>query len=216
MNPFPLSRRDTLAWIARAGIAVTILPVALSSCGSATKAVKLGPGYGRDPNLLEPKVPWPLTMTDAQKASVSKLADLLLPADSRSPSASSLGISAFVDEWVSAPYPDQQKDREIIFFGLEWLDKQSSGRFITRNELQSKALCDRICDADRAAPADKEAAIFFERFRHVCMAAFYTTEAGMDDIGYVRPEGGDRFEGPPPEVLDRMEKNVATLSGRRE
>ena len=32
----------------------------------------------------------------------------------------------FVDEWVSAPYPEQQSDRKVIFTGLEWVDAEAA------------------------------------------------------------------------------------------
>ena len=40
-------------------------------------------------------------------------------ASGSAPSASSLGVPDFVDEWVSAPYPDQVKDRPIILDGKD-------------------------------------------------------------------------------------------------
>src|SRR3546814_5507473 len=40
-------------------------------------------GYGRDPDLMAPKVPWPLTLSTAQRATIDLLGDLILPADER-------------------------------------------------------------------------------------------------------------------------------------
>jgi len=60
---------------------------------------------------VKPSVPWPLTLTQDQRAVLRIAADLILPADAHSPSAGSLPVDAFIDEWVSAPYQQQQRDR---------------------------------------------------------------------------------------------------------
>jgi len=38
-----------------------------------------GPVYGQDPNLVKPSVPWPLTLTQDQRAVLRIAADLILP-----------------------------------------------------------------------------------------------------------------------------------------
>jgi hypothetical protein len=48
-----------------------------------------------------------------------------LPADANSPAASAVGVPAFIDEWVSAPYPDQQQHRGVIRGGLAWLNTEA-------------------------------------------------------------------------------------------
>ncbi len=49
---------------------------------------------------------WPLTLTPAQRRLAAVLVDLIIPADEHSPSAPAVGVVDFIDEWVSAPYPD--------------------------------------------------------------------------------------------------------------
>ncbi len=78
---------------------------------------------------MHPTIPWPLTLSDNQRAVVKICAGLMLPADAHSPSAATLPIDAFVDEWVSAPYQQQQRDRHIILSGLAWLDAEAQQRF---------------------------------------------------------------------------------------
>ena len=53
----------------------------------------------------------------------------MLPADARSPSGGTLPLDAFLDEWISAPYPPQQQDRALIMPGLAWLDAETRRRF---------------------------------------------------------------------------------------
>lgn len=143
-------------------------------------------GYGSDPDLSNPVVPWSRTMTTAQLETSTVLCDLILPADARSPAASEVGVPDFIDEWVSAPYPRQQNDRHIILAGLEWLERQSRTRFDTSFVSAAEADATALLD-DIAVPSSTAADLgdFFERFRYLSVGAFYTTEAGTDDIGYI-------------------------------
>src|SRR5256714_2329855 len=131
-----------------------------------------GRGYGTDPNLLavyHPGELWPLTFTAPQRRLAGILADLIIPADAHSPSASSVGVVEFIDEWVSAPYPANQQDRPIVLGGFIWLDAEAARRFGKKfSDLaatEQTDICDDICDESRAASNRRDAARFFARFR---------------------------------------------------
>ena len=57
------------------------------------------------------------------------LSDLICPADERGPSATAVGVPDVIDEWVSAPCSGQQRDREQIVNGLQWLNDEAQLRF---------------------------------------------------------------------------------------
>ena len=125
-----IDRRVTLKWLMGA-MAVG----QLAACGDEAKGISWAEveaikakGYGKDPDLINPSAPWPLTMTQAELVATAELADLILPAEGDIPAPSKLGVPAFINEWVSAPYPDQHKDRELIIPGLAWLDNESKTR----------------------------------------------------------------------------------------
>jgi hypothetical protein len=149
-----------------------------------------------------------LTLTDAQRRTVTALCDLIIPEDGVSPSASAVGVPDFVDEWISAPYPDQAADRPVILKGLAWLDAESNRRFgidfAAGGHMEMTSICDDICSGAAAKPEFKEAARFFDRFRSVTTGGFYTTPEGTKDIGYIGNVALTRFDGPPQEVLDRL------------
>lgn len=153
-----------------------------------TAATTATTGYGVDPDVMNPSVPWPLTLTDTQLEATSALCDTILPADDRSPAASAVGVPDFIDEWVSAPYPQQQADRELILNGLEWLEQQSRERygasFAAAEERERAALIDAMAGNGGAAPQPEQDS-FFRRFRWLTVGAFYTTEAGIADVGYI-------------------------------
>ena len=206
-RPIRIDRRTTIKWMLAATAALPAMQ------GSAFAAAPLPPaeGYGTDPDLLRIYAPgdlWPLSFTDAERRIAAALCDLIIPADAGSPSAAAVGVVDFLDEWISAPYAAQQQDRKLILAGLAWLDDEAArqfGRgFADCNELQKSAICDAVCYLPKAKPALAEAARFFARFRDLTVGGFYTTPEGMRDIGYVGNVALAQFDGPPPEVLERV------------
>ena len=173
--------------------------------------------------IYKPGELWPLTLTQAQRATVVALCDTIIPADSESPSASAVGVPDFIDEWISAPYADRSdidggsggvtvfgfsSDRALILNGLAWLDAQSVERFgrafAELGEAQKDAICDDICYLPKAKPQFEKPARFFARFRDLTSGGFYTTPQGWKDIGYVGNIPLDTFNGPPLEVLRKV------------
>lgn len=197
-----MDRREAIKWMLAATAAVSTLNY--SSYGASTTA----PGIGTDPNLLEPVVPWPRTLTPEQLRTVTALADMIIPQDDKSPSASAVGIPDFLDEWVSAPYPEQQTDRKQILEGLAWLNVESNARFqmefAALTETEKQQICDDICHFPTAKREFKSAAEFFAKFRNLTAGGFYTTQEGMKDIQYIGNIPLEAFEGPPPQVLAHL------------
>lgn len=168
-------------------------------------------GYGSDPDLTKIYKPgdvWPLTMTDAQRTTAAALCAVIIPADSNSPSAAELHVHDFIDEWISAPYPDQQRDRPIIIEGLAWIEAESQRRynraFSALRDAEHASICDDICYTAKAASQFEKPAKFFARFRDLTSGGFYTTPQGMKDIGYTGNMPLATFDGPPPEVLQKL------------
>ena len=110
-----IDRRTALTWIGVVGAATVVgagVVVYGPKIGGKTPGTK---GYGTDPKLVEPEpAPWPRLLSDGELQAAAALADFILPATATAPAASALGIPDFLDEWVSAPYPDQEKDRPLI------------------------------------------------------------------------------------------------------
>jgi len=182
-------------------------------------------GDAWDPDLVNPVIPWERTLSAEELAGLAALCDLIIPADERSPSASAVGAHEFIDEWVSAPYEDNQKDGVLVRGGLIWLDREASRRFgsgsggvsESTDRPQAEALrfrdldfrqqaeiCDEICNPATAAPELQFAARFFDRVRFLASTAFWTTDEGMDDIGYVGNVALPSWDPLPPEVLHHI------------
>ncbi len=203
-----IDRRVTLKWLMGAMAAGQ-----LAACGDGVKGLSwpeleaiTAKGIGVDPDLANPAVPWPLTMTQAQLETTAELADLILPGEGDIPAPSKVGVPAFINEWISAPYPDQHRDRVLIVNGLAWLDEESKVRngvpFINADQSAQTAILDDIAFKDRVKAGLDKPAEFFSRIRSLTLGAFYTTPEGWADIGYMgnKPGTGD-YAGPTPEAL---------------
>jgi len=202
-------RRTALKWMLTAAGMIAVRPK-YTRAGDAP-APATGPGYGTDPDLVRAYRYgdyWPLTLSDDQRRLAAALCALIIPADDQSPSAADLRVHDFIDEWISAPYPDQQADREVVLAGFTWIDAEARQRFqrafADLDASQQTAIADDICSEDRAASNFKTAARFFSRYRELTSGGFYTTPEGMLDIGYVGNVPSLTFEGPPPEVIAKL------------
>jgi hypothetical protein len=202
-----MDRRVTLKWM----LAAATLPFAQLPAFAAGQATAEPQPYGTDPKLLETYHPgdlWPLTFDPQQRSMATVLCDIIIPADAVSPSAASVGVVDFIDEWISAPYLLQRADRKVVLEGLAWFDAESSRRFakpmVAASLEQLHGICDDICYVPKTAPEFLEAAKFFARYRDLTAGGFYTTPHGRTDLGYVGNTPLPRFDGPPLEVLKKV------------
>jgi hypothetical protein len=206
-----VDRRTTIKWVLSASAAWPLLERSGAHAAPAPAATPAAGGYGTDPMLTRNYAPgelWPLTLTAAQRRLAGILADLIIPADDHSPSASAVGVVEFIDEWVSAPYPAHLVDRGIVLGGFHWLDAEAVRRFgrkfSTLDPPLRHGICDDICDEARATVARREAARFFSRYRDLTAGGFYSTPAGRKDLNYIGnvPLAGN--DGPPPALLKTL------------
>jgi hypothetical protein len=204
-NPLRVDRRTAIKWVLAASATVPLLEGLASRSSAAATSSK---GYGTDPDLQKVYASgelWPLTLSAEQRRTATALCDAIIPADEHSPSASSVGVVDFIDEWISAPYPRQREDRALILAGFSWLDREASRRFsvvfAALDAAQLAAICDDVSYLPKARPELAEAARFFARYRDLTAGGFYTSPAGSKDIGYVGNVPLASFDGPPLEVL---------------
>jgi len=220
-----LGRRNALRLIATTAAAVPVIgcsekvaqKVVVKEEKPATKpAVKnldapkqtLARGTPTDPDLLNPVVPWEMQLDAGELAVLAAICDVIIPADEISPSASSVGAHHYINEYVSAPYSNNKADLVTIRGGVVWLEGESrrrfEGSFVELNDSQKTAICEDIKWARTAKPEFQAGARFFAKVRVLASTAFYTTEEGMADIGYVGNRPMASFPGAPPEVLKRL------------
>ena len=210
-----MDRRTTIKWVLAASAAWPFLDSApaesAAAAAAAPAATPAAKGYGTDPALTRNYSPgelWPLTFTAAQRRLAGTLADIIIPADDRSPSASAVGVVEFIDEWVSAPYPVNQRDRPVVLDGFIWLDAEAARRFgkgfSELDTTEQNGICDDICDESRAVTVRRDAARSFALYRDLTAAGFYSTPVGRRDLGYIGNVPLARFDGPPPALLKKL------------
>jgi Gluconate 2-dehydrogenase subunit 3 len=228
------SRRVTLAWIgaasttafatagcetaesARQVAAPPLAPPAVNLWKEVSLPPIQGPGYGTDPTVTTPVVTWPLTLDEHQRTILHLAVDLMLPDDAHSPSGGALHLDAFIDEWISAPYPQQQQDRIFILSGLAWLDAESQSRFgvdfTQAVDVQRRIIFDSIAYRDKVQPGYERPARFFARLRGLMLAGFYSLPEGIADIGYLgnTPSLGD-YPGPTDEAMANLNASLSKL-----
>jgi len=203
-----MDRRTAIKWMMTAAASSTLLDPALFG---AQPARGVPAGYGSDPDLLKTYKPgdvWPLSFTADQRTTAAALCDVIIPADAKGPSASSVRVHEFIDEWISAPYPGHDADKRTVVDGFAWLEAESRKRFgnsfvnlVTR---QKNAICDDICYVANAKPEFRQAAQFFRRYRDLTAGGYYTTPEGMKDIGYIGNVAMEKYAGPTPEALKHL------------
>ena len=179
--------------------AVPTQPVALMS----------GPrGTASDPDLLRPKKDWPRKLTTSELTTLAALCDMIIPADEKSPSASKVGAPAYINEYVSAPLDGSARDLVRVRGGVSWLNLESQKRFgrtfAKLTNAEKTQICDDICYVPKAKPEFNAGARFFSLVRNLTATAFYTTDEGMKDIGYVGNMALPKWDPPPPAVLKHL------------
>jgi len=161
-----------------------------------------------DPDLLRPRKDWPRKLFASELVTLTALCDVIIPADAKSPSASAVGVPGYINEHVSAPYDGNARDLVRVRGGLSWLNLESTRRFgqsfAKLTSAQKTQICDDICFLPKAKPEFQAGARFFDLVRDLSATAFYTTDAGMKDLGYVGNVAQPTWEPPPLAVLKHL------------
>ncbi len=215
-----VNRRDALKVMA----AVASLPIldgvvtthagaqgAAPAVAGASQPARLlsGPrGTASDPDLLRPKKDWPRKLFASELVTLAALCDVIIPADAKSPSASAVGVPAYINEHVSAPYDGNARDLVRVRGGVSWLNLESTRRFgrtfARLTNAEKTQICDDICFLPKAKLEFQAGARFFDLVRDLSATAFYTTDAGMKDLGYVGNVALPKWDPPPPAVLKHL------------
>lgn len=134
------------------------------------------------------------------------LADLILPADSTGPAASSTGTTAFIG-FMANDYP---AFKFPLRAGLAWLSREALQRFdnndfTTLEEAKQKAILDDIAflpEDEKEDPTPEVA--FFDLLRKLVLTGYFSSKEGTKDLGY---QGNipNVWDGVPEEVLAKHE-----------
>ncbi len=139
----------------------------------------------------------PKFFTAHEWATVALLADLIIPKDGRSGSATDAGVPEFID-FMMVDRPDGQVPMRG---GLAWLDAEARARF-GRNfreaaAAERTALLDDIAYPRAARPEFSHGVAFFSRFRDMVATGFWTSKMGIADLQYMGNVANPGWDGCP-------------------
>ena len=156
----------------------------------------------RAATTAKPFVPKFFTATEFRL--VRTLADIIIPKDERSGSASDAGVPEFMDFMMI----DQPTRQIAMRGGLAWLDSECQERFdktfLDCAETERSAVLDDIAWPAKARPELSHGVAFFNSFRDLTASGFWTTRMGIDDLQYMGNRSVARWNGCPPEALKKL------------
>jgi gluconate 2-dehydrogenase gamma chain len=149
---------------------------------------------------IEAKLMAETFFTPHEMATITILADIIIPKDEVSGSASEAGVPDFIEFIVK----DMPQNKTPMRGGLRWLDLESSKRFQKAfkdcSAQQQIAIVDDIAYPVKAKPEMKQGVAFFNLMRNLTSTGFYTSEIGVKDIGYMGNKP-NQWNGVPDDVL---------------
>ena len=160
--------------------------------------------YGRTPDeiLHDEKMLSEVFFTEKERNIVEILADIIIPKDEKSGSATDAGVPDFI-EFMMKDYPSFQLP---VRGGLQWLESYSlklfNHSFVDLNEQQRLEIIEQIAWPDKAAPEMAYGVKFFNLMRNLTCTGFFTTEMGIKDLDY-QGNTPNQWDGVPQEVLDK-------------
>lgn len=200
-----MDRRSTLKLLATGALAG---PVALTGCETAQKKEQdVTFNLDRNPDELEREkklIAEGPFFTPEEMATITLLADIIIPKDEISGSASEAGVPAFID-FIVRDMPDHQLPMRG---GLRWLELQCLSRygkgFAKATPVQQLKIVDDIAYPDRAKPEMKPGVQFFNLMRNLTASGFYTSSIGVKDLNYMGNQA-NQWKGVPDEVLKQYQ-----------
>ncbi|HOZ79174.1 MAG TPA: gluconate 2-dehydrogenase subunit 3 family protein [Ferruginibacter sp.] len=125
-----------------------------------------------------------LFFTKEEMATITVLADIIIPKDAVSGSASDAKVPDFI-EFIVKDMPHYQTPMRG---GLRWLDMESLKRFeksfVSVTPEQRIQIVDDIAYPNKVKPGMKQGVSFFNLMRNLTSTGFYTSEIGVKDVGY--------------------------------
>lgn len=213
-----MDRRKSLKLIVTSAVAA---PVVIAGCKTDDKktTAKDEPKFNLDRNPDELKYEKEILakekfFTEHEMAMITILADIIIPKDEISGSASDAKVPEFI-EFIVKDMPNHQTPMRG---GLRWLDMHCLKRFEKTfkdcSETQRLEVVDDIAYPEikykdeegheikkgKVKPGMQQGVAFFSLMRNLTATGFYTSEIGVKDIGYAG-NVATQWNGVPEDVL---------------
>jgi gluconate 2-dehydrogenase gamma chain len=193
-----MDRRDALRLLASAPAAAGFAWTEIEAAEAFQRATAARAGGDAGPAFT------PKFFTAHEYETVRVLVDLVIPRDARSGSATEAGVPEFMDFIVG----DQPARQTAMRGGLAWLDRECQQRygktFITCTATEQTAVLDDIAWPQRARPELSRGVAFFNSFRDLTAAGFWTSKMGIEDLQYKGNAYVRSWNGCPDEACQKL------------
>ncbi len=194
-----MSRREMLGLVAMSAVAAACdrVPGIGRGADSGTAAADMRgqPGFPGAPLQF---------FTGHEMDTVRMLVDIIIPRDERSGSATEAGVPEFMDFMMN----ERESARPGMRGGLAWLDRECRDRFgktfVACEDAERTAVLDDIAWPERARPEMRHGVAFFNSFRDLTAAGFWSSRMGVEDLQYIgnAPQAG--WDGCPEPALVKL------------
>jgi gluconate 2-dehydrogenase gamma chain len=204
-----MDRRKSIKALLVGGVATGVL---VDACKLADKKTATTPDQTKeepsDGNINrmseeqehEKKIAADKFFTPEELVTIGLLADIIIPKDEFSGSATDAKVPDFI-EFIVKDMPQHQTPMRG---GLRWLDMQCLGRFEKSfsncSHEDQMQLIDEIAWPKKAKPQMAQGVAFFNLIRNLTATGFYTSAIGMKDVGYMG-NVPNQWNGVPDDVL---------------
>ena len=138
--------------------------------------------------------------TEHELATIAILANIIIPKDEVSGSATDAGVPDFI-EFIVKDMPEHQVPMRG---GLRWTDRECYRRFQKNlkdcSEAQRIQVVDDVAWPKKAKPEMSQGVSFFTLMRNLTCTGFYTAKIGIEDMGYMGNKP-NQWNGVPDDVL---------------
>ena len=202
-----MDRRKSIKTMLIGGVSASVF---IEACKTGDKKVELakpdenlqagGINRMKEEKEYEKKLMSETFFNPHEMATIGILADIIIPKDNVSGSATDAKVPDFI-EFIVKDMPEHQTPMRG---GLRWLDVQCLNRFNNSfkdcTHEQQMQMVDEIAWPKKAKPEMRQGVSFFNLMRNLTASGFYTTEMGFKDVGYIG-NAPNQWNGVPADVL---------------
>jgi gluconate 2-dehydrogenase gamma chain len=155
--------------------------------------------------------------TPQEWETVRLLVDMIIPRDARSGSATEAGVPEFMDFMM---VDGTEARRVAMREGLAWLDEEARRRsattsFLEASDTQRRAVLDDIAWPARARPEMQLGVGWFNSFRDLTGAGFFSSRMGHEDLQYMGNQVLATWNGCPDTQLRKLGVTYDVMNTRR-
>jgi hypothetical protein len=195
-----MDRRKSIKAMILGTVSTAVLVEACKNSATTVAEVDMDDRMQEEKDYIVKVKAQPNFFTEHEMATITLLADIIIPKDAVSGSATDAKVPEFI-EFIVKDMPDHQVPMRG---GLKWLDlhsyKKHTKAFTECSSKEQIGIVDEIAYPQKAAPALAQGVSFFNKIRDLVTTGFYTAEIGVKDLGYMG-NVPNRWAGVPDEVL---------------